>query len=230
MKKVIIVTALLSTAVLTYQLLSDSIRETSIIEQEKILEAPKLQEETLIFDDKELDQLDKLEEDLEADFKPLPIEKRKEPVTLEKEEAEKEVKDIMVEADIEEVKEHFPTKRGIKPLIAITLPQKTISHLDIGDKVSLPYMGAGEYEATITTKTTHKNGSVTVSGNIDDLGKGYSVLLTEGKSMSFGTVTTPDGTFEIESKNGEGYIYSTKDIDKRWIDYSKSDTLKPHPH
>jgi len=224
MKKVIIFIVLLSTAVLSYLLLSNSNQDTASI-KEKILEAPQLEEEELIFDDKELDNLDMLEEDINA----LKMEKIK-PLVRKQEELEKEVKDIIVEADIEEVKEHFPTKKGISPLIAIAMPKGAVSQLNIGDKISLPYMGSGEYEATITSKTTHKNGSVSITGNLDDLGNDYSIVLTEGKNMSFGTINTPDGTFEIESKNGEGYVYSTNSIDNKWIDYSKSDTLEPHPH
>jgi hypothetical protein len=224
MKKVIIFIVLLSTAVLSYLLLSNSNQDTASI-KEKILEAPQLEEEELIFDDKELDNLDMLEEDIKA----LKMEKIK-PLVRKQEELEKEVKDIIVEADIEEVKEHFPTKKGISPLIAIAMPKGVVSQLNIGDKISLPYMGSGEYEATITSKTTHKNGSVSITGNLDDLGNDYSIVLTEGKNMSFGTINTPDGTFEIESKNGEGYVYSTNSIDNKWIDYSKSDTLEPHPH
>jgi hypothetical protein len=71
---------------------------------------------------------------------------------------------------------------------------------------------------------------VTVTGNLIDSGNEYSIVLTEGKNMSFGSVTTPNGTFEIETKDGKGYVYSTTSIDNKWIDYSKSDTLEPHPH
>ena len=225
MKKVILFIVLLYTAILSYLLLFNSNEDTSITSKDTFLEPPKLEDEALLFNDKELDTLDTLEEDIKS----LKIEKIK-PLVGKKEELEKEVKDIIVEADIEEVKEHFPTKKGISPLIAIAIPKGAVSQLNIGDKISLPYMGSGEYEATITSKTTHKNGSVSVMGKLDDLGNDYSIIFTEGKNMSFGTINTPNGTFEIESKNGEGYVYSTNSIDNKWIDYSKSDTLEPHPH
>jgi hypothetical protein len=131
----------------------------------------------------------------------------------------------MVEADMEEVKKNFPTKEGITPVIAVEVLKNSVSNLEVGDTISLPYMGSGEYEATITSKKTHKNGSVSVSGNLKDSDNKYSVVLTEGKSMSFGTITTPNGSFEIETKDGKGYVYSTDAIDKKWIDYTKSDTL-----
>ena len=138
--------------------------------------------------------------------------------------------DIMVETEMADVEKNFPSKEGIKPVTAIEMSKNSVAKLNIGDTVSLPYMGTGQFDAKITSKTTHKNGSVTVSGNLVDSNSGHSVVLTEGKNMTFGTVTTPNGSYEIEVKNGQGYVYSTDEIDKKWIDYGKSDTLTPHEH
>jgi len=229
MKKLILFTAILFVAITTYQFLAPSTSNSTVtdkIEEEKILEAPLLEDEALIFDEENL-KFDNLEKSLEEEDKDLVP---KEVVPEMVQEASRERKDIMVQTDIEEVKKSFPTKEGVSPLIAVEIPKGTVSKLNIGDKILLPYMGTGEYEATITEKTTHKNGSVSVTGNLDDAGNQYSVVLTEGKNMSFGTVTTPNGSFEIETKNGQGYVYSTDSIDQKWIDYTKSDTLESHQH
>ena len=229
MKKLIWFTAILFVAITTYQFLAPSTSNSTVtdkIEEEKILEAPLLEDEALIFDEEDL-KFDNLEKSLEEEDKDLVP---KEVVPEMVQEASRERKDIMVQTDIEEVKKSFPTKEGVSPLIAVEIPKGTVSKLNIGDKILLPYMGTGEYEATITEKTTHKNGSVSVTGNLDDSGNQYSVVLTEGKNMSFGTVTTPNGSFEIETKNGQGYVYSTDSIDQKWIDYTKSDTLESHQH
>ena len=229
MKKLILFTAILFVAITTYQFLAPSTSNSTVtdkIEEEKILEAPLLEDEALIFDEEDL-KFDNLEKSLEEEDKDLVP---KEVVPEMVQEASRERKDIMVQTDIEEVKKSFPTKEGVSPLIAVEIPKGTVSKLNIGDKILLPYMGTGEYEATITEKTTHKNGSVSVTGNLDDAGNQYSVVLTEGKNMSFGTVTTPNGSFEIETKNGQGYVYSTDSIDQKWIDYTKSDTLESHQH
>jgi len=227
MTKIILTSiAIILVAGSTYTLLphpkSDSTPITiNQIEEEEILKAPTIDDDSLLLDEEEL-KLEDLEE--VQDIAPKEIE----PEMVS--ENRDEVADIMVETDIEEVKNSFPTKEGVSPLIAIEILKGSIGKLKIGDKVSLPYMGAGEYEATITSKTLHKNGSVSISGDIIDSGNRYSMVLTEGKSMSFGTVTTPNGSFEIETKNGQGYVYSTDSIDQKWIDYSKSDTLETHQH
>lgn len=135
-----------------------------------------------------------------------------------------EVRDIMTETSMEEVEKNFSSKQGINPVIAVNIPKNSISTLSIGDTVSLPYMGSAQFDAKIASKKTHANGSVTVSGNLVD-NKQYSVVLTEGKNMSFGTVATPNGSYEIETRNGQGYVYSTDEIDREWIDYGKGDTL-----
>lgn len=230
MKKIIVFTAITLIAVTAYLLLapSNSTSNSTVTDnkEEKILEAPMLEDEALIFDEESL-KLDNVEKSLEEEDKNL-VPKEVEPEMVQEESVE--VKDIMVETDSEEVQKSFPSKEGVSPLIAVEIPKGSVRTLNIGDKISLPYMGAGEYQATITGKITHKNGSVSVTGNLDDSGKQYSVVLTEGKNMSFGTVTTPDGSFEIETKDGQGYLYSTDTIDQKWIDYSKSDTLESHPH
>jgi hypothetical protein len=187
--------------------------EDAFIEEPQLEELIEEKEENLSVDD--IDKALELEKDLD-----VPEEVEPEMVA--------ETKDIMVETSMEEVVKNFAPKEGIKPVAAIELPKNSISKLNIGDTILLPNMGNGEFEAKITNKKEHKNGSVTVTGNLVDTGNQYSVVLTEGKNMSFGTVTTPNGSYEIEVKDGQGYVYSTDAIDREWIDHSQSDTLSPH--
>jgi len=141
---------------------------------------------------------------------------------------EERIVDIFVETTIDEVSKDFPPKEEVEPLIAINIPKKSIKNLKIGDIVYLPNMGDGEFNAQIISKKIHKSGTVTVIGHLLDDGGDYSVVLTEGRNMSFGTITTPNGAFEIEARGGKGYIYSTEEIDSAMVDYSKDDTLIPN--
>lgn len=181
------------------------------------LDIPTLEDE--VFDDKEenltLDDIDKvlvLEDKVVEEVEPEMVEERK---------------DIWVQYDMEDVEKEFSSKEGVSPLIAINLPKNTIKNLNVGDTVLLPNMANGNFEAKITEKKTHKNGSVTVLGNLIGSGNQYAVVLTEGKNMSFGTINTPNGSFEIETCNGVGYVYSTDDIDRAYIDHNKTDVLVP---
>ena len=137
---------------------------------------------------------------------------------------------IMLEANMDEVNKEITPKSGIDPIIAIKVEKESLKNLKKGDRIALPYMGMGEYEAQISSKTIHKNGSVSVTGNIVGSNGDYSVVLTEGKNSMFGSITTKDGAFEIETINGKGYVYSVDEIDREWIDYGKKDTLEPDGH
>jgi len=227
MKKIIIVVSIVFIAMLIYTFVPQSSNSiTSPIdplskvmdEDVKMLELPKLDNKALALDE---------EENLTVDDMDKELNKEREEVQEVEPKMVATVHDIMVESDLKEIEKKFPLKEGIVPVTGIEISKGVISNLKVGDKVVLPYMGTGEYEAKISSKTTHANGSVSVTGNLLDGSNQYSVVLTEGKTSAFGSVTTPDGSFEIETKDGQGYVYSTDEIDKKWIDYSHTDTLHP---
>ena len=225
MKKIIVGGVLLLLVVLLYFIFSSSKSETVKKNISKSLLTQKVepQKEKEAFPLLEVE--DEVEEDLTLALAPIELNTPKERVP---EMVEDEVVDIMVETTMDEVSKNFPPKEGVKPVTAINLPQHVIANLKIGDTVSLPNMGNGEFNAKITSKKRHKSGSVTVTGNLVDYGDDYSVVLTEGKKMSFGTVTTPNGSYEIEARDGQGYVYSTEAIDSARIDDSKEDFLIPN--
>jgi len=220
MKKIIVGGVLLLLVVLLYFIFSSSKSETV---KKNISKALLTQKEKEAFPLLEVE--DEAEENLTLALAPIELNTPKERVP---EMVEDEVVDIMVETTMDEVSKNFPPKEGVKPVTAINLPQHVIANLKIGDTVSLPNMGNGEFNAKITSKKRHKSGSVTVTGNLVDYGDDYSVVLTEGKKMSFGTVTTPNGSYEIEARDGQGYVYSTEAIDSARIDDSKEDFLIPN--
>ena len=135
---------------------------------------------------------------------------------------------IYVEADIDELLKKVPTKKSISPILGIQIEPNSISKLNVGDTIKLPSLGQIEYEAKITKKITHKNGSTSVTGNlVGDQNAKFSVVLTEGKTSSYASITTPEGAYEIETINGIGYVYSVQDIENKYIDPTKDDFLLP---
>jgi len=224
MKKVVYFLLLLLLLVVVYVSFSSSSKEQTQVVAQSDMEQfeDELNEKDFLEDFSDLNEENLSVDDIEKSLVLTFVTKEIEPKMVED-----EVKDIMVETDMADVEKVFPSKEGITPMVAIEMPKNSIKKLNIGDTVSLPNMGNGQFDAKITSKTTHKNGSVSVTGNLVDSGTQYSVVLTEGKNMTFGTVTTPNGSFEIEAKNGQGYVYATSDIDKGWIDYGKEDVLVP---
>lgn len=234
MKKIIIASAIIMVAILIYSFIPQTTSTNSpltdvastpeeIDKDGEMLELPELDDKALL---SAVEEENLTQEDMDEAFT--------EDTTLPQEvepEMVQEVQDIMVESDINEIKNKLPLKKGVTPIIGVEIAKNSITQLKVGDTIALPYMGSGEYEAKIENKTTHANGSVSVSGHLLDSNNQYSVVLTEGKNSSFGTVTTPNGSFEIETKDGQGYVYSTDEIDQEWIDHSKGDTLHPeHDH
>jgi len=225
MKKIIIpMVALFVTAIL--YLVWFSAKKSSpqyiglaIIEEIKALDNEQLEEDKglELLDDEELTLID-IDRVLTADNRMEMIEEDVPKI--------EEASMIIFEDDMEEVKKKVSPKKGIAPLFAIRIDNNVLSKLNIGDTLVLPYMGLDEYEATIEDKVIHQNGSVSVTGNLVDSDQ-YSIVFTQGKTSLYGTVVTPTGSFEIETKNGYGYIYNTARIDNKWIDYQKSDTLTP---
>jgi len=225
MKKIIIPMATLSVTAMLYLVWFSAKKssfqyvELTITEEIKALDNEKLEEDLGLdlLDDEELTLID-IDRVLTADNRMEVIEEDVPRI--------EEASMIIFEDDMEEVKKRVSPKKGIPPLFAIRIDNNVLSKLNIGDTLVLPFMGLDEYEATIEDKVIHPNGSVSVSGNLVDSDQ-YSIVFTQGETSLYGTVVTPTGSFEIETKNGYGYIYNTANIDSRWIDYQKSDTLNP---
>ena len=125
--------------------------------------------------------------------------------------------------DIDEVKSI--KKSDINPVSAVSVDSDNLLNANIGDVVELPTIGGSNYQVMITDKKRNKSGSITISGNLVEDEK-YSAVLTGSKKGLYGSITTPDGAYEIEIQNGKGYIYSVEDIEKKRVDDSKSDEIE----
>ena len=124
----------------------------------------------------------------------------------------------------------MPHKNLVTPVLGIKITENSIAKLSVGDVIKLPSLGQVQHEAKITKVLKHKNGSTSATGNLmGDQNEKHSIILTEGKSTSYASISTPEGAFEIETIDGVGYVYSVKDIENQYIDRSKEDILHP-PH
>ncbi|GDY24274.1 hypothetical protein AHAT_01640 [Agarivorans sp. Toyoura001] len=86
------------------------------------------------------------------------------------------------------------------------------------------------FEVLGTQVEFHQNGDRTITGKILDLdGHSYSVVFTHGEHGTFGNVTTPQGSYVIESNNADGWIASATDL-HNLQDFSKPDYIVPNPN
>lgn len=129
----------------------------------------------------------------------------------------------------EDMPKDVKSRDNILPIVMFKIERKTIKNLILGDLIDLPTINGITYTGKVIQKKKNSNGSVTIITKLqgeDD--KHYSVL-TEGDSTSFISIFSPSGNFELNSVNGYGYGYSSKDIRDTMIDFSKKDTIIP-PH
>jgi hypothetical protein len=223
MKKVIITLLIITIATVSYILTTLTKNSSLTLEERELMDENLTKLSLDMLDDKEL-----LTEALEPDTTleiadDIELSNSKKTLSI----TDISPKSLFVEIDPNELKEELPTKDGIKPTLAVKVPKNSLSGLNVGDIIELPPVGQGSYEAKIDEKIIHENGSISVTGNLIDGQEKYSVVITQGKNSTYATITTPDGAFEIESRNGVEYIYSVEEINKKYMDHTKSDVLIP---
>jgi len=113
------------------------------------------------------------------------------------------------------------------PLALMRLPfdAKALRQLTQGSRIQLPNVGSIPYYATITQRITHPDGSLSFHALIDDEYVHYPVIITLSDALSFATLYTPEGAFELQAQGDIADIYAIKDMDHHRINYQQDDTL-----
>lgn len=79
-----------------------------------------------------------------------------------------------------------------------------------GDQVELPLL----YGQSATVEVDHgefsRNGDYSWSGHLQDYGSDYPIVVTYGDKSSFAMITTPQGSYSMESINGQGWLYKNR--------------------
>ncbi len=137
------------------------------------------------------------------------------------EEYQEEIPSMYKILSMEEATSITKPRRNITPITAIEIETKQLKKNDI---LKLPDIEGVDYEITITSIQTNAS-SITSTGSFTDEGIKYSTTITQSNNESFITLSTPKGTYEIETKNGVGYIYNTQDIRKHLQKGIKDDVI-----
>ena len=97
-----------------------------------------------------------------------------------------------------------------RPLL---IDKQEIANLAIGDRVQLPVPQTGqEYEMSVEEVGRHQNGDKSLKGHLVK-NPDYTVVMTEGRSATFATINTPDGSFVLEAAGPQGWMLSMNDLD-----------------
>ncbi len=101
----------------------------------------------------------------------------------------------------------FPTGS----VAAIDLPVDAMMNVKDGSTITLD-LPIGQYSVAHDHTVNEDDGSKTWVGYLSDEGEGYRVFLSQGASGTMGIVTTPDGTYNIESFKGVTYLVDTNKL------------------
>ncbi|MGZ5009260.1 MAG: reprolysin-like metallopeptidase, partial [Methylobacter sp.] len=90
----------------------------------------------------------------------------------------------------------------------VELPVNTMMKVKDGSTIALD-LPMGQFNVAHDRTVNEADGSKTWVGHLSDEGEGYRVFLSQGASGAMGIVTTPDGTYNIESDGTGTYLVDT---------------------
>lgn len=101
---------------------------------------------------------------------------------------------------------NFPLPDGIVIYEPVSLDMETPYPLP-GEKVTLPLPENIHVQVRVTTSHLNPNGDYSWRGHLDGQGDNYPATMTFGQRAVFATVTTPQGSYALETINGRGWVY-----------------------
>jgi hypothetical protein len=76
-----------------------------------------------------------------------------------------------------------------------------------GEQIQMPLLNGTIAEVNVESVTVNPNGDYSWAGHLQGYGTDYPVVMTYGEHSTFATVTTPEGSYSMESTNGVGWVY-----------------------
>lgn len=101
----------------------------------------------------------------------------------------------------------IPLSEKISDYAIVELPQKLLALPLVGEQISLPMLNGKTLVAKVESVTKFPNGDDAWSGHLEGYGTDYPVVMTYGEHSVFATITTPEGSYTMESINGLGWLY-----------------------
>lgn len=77
----------------------------------------------------------------------------------------------------------------------------------VGELVSFPMFSGNSVLVGVESIKHHPDGGVSWSGHLQGYGNDYPVVVTYGENSAFATITTPEGSYTMESTGGLGWLY-----------------------
>lgn len=117
------------------------------------------------------------------------------------------VPDAWSMADANSATPSMPLPGAVSIYEPVAVDMETIAYPRSGQQTSVTLPGGERLQVNVETGVTNPNGDYTWRGHLDGHGDEYPVVMTYGGNSVFATVTTPNGSYTLESVNGSGWIY-----------------------
>ncbi|HSC66582.1 MAG TPA: hypothetical protein VLC79_02745 [Cellvibrio sp.] len=101
----------------------------------------------------------------------------------------------------------MPLPGGVAVYEPVSVDMDSPAYPQPGERVSVTLPGGEQLQVNVETSSNNPNGDYTWRGHLDGHGSEYPVVMTYGGNSVFATVTTPQGSYTLESVNGSGWIY-----------------------
>lgn len=108
-------------------------------------------------------------------------------------------------------------------VLPISFPVKELMLLGKG-KVAKLDTPLGQFNVAHDSTEQELGGSQTWVGHLNDEGLGYRMMISQGPAGIMGHISTPEGTFNIETTNGSMYLVDTSKLDHIGFE---GDTVEP---
>lgn len=124
----------------------------------------------------------------------------------------------------------IPLPNGVVVYEPVSVDMESPAYPMPGEQVSLPLPGGEKLVVNVESSNENPNGDYSWRGHLDGQGTDYPVVMTYGANSVFATVTTPKGSYTLESVNGSGWIYKNPS-EFELSEPGKNDYLEiPHVH
>jgi len=110
-------------------------------------------------------------------------------------------------ADYKSETPKIPLNEKIVAYTIVQLEQHPANLPSVGEQVQLPMLHDQQITANVESTTVSPNGDYTWSGHLQGHGTDYPVVMTYGEHSIFATITTPEGSYTMESLDGLGWLY-----------------------
>jgi len=101
----------------------------------------------------------------------------------------------------------MPLPSGVSIFEPVAVDMENPAYPEAGQQIAVSMPGGERLQVNIENSSTNPNGDYTWRGHLEGYGDEYPVVMTYGGSSVFATVTTPKGSYTLESVNGSGWIY-----------------------